>query len=84
MSEYLQQLFADLPEAVRHAVVLQLQQVVQRETLITAITTNLGAGGHIGLRPPTRVQSNPPVPAHELLADASESPTSVPAAHLEM
>ena len=76
MSEYLQQLFADLPEAVRHAVVLQLQQVVQSETLITAISTNLGAAGHIESRLPNHVESNPPVPADELLANTLESPES--------
>ena len=73
MSEYLQQLFADLPEAVRHAVVLQLQQVVQRETSITAISTNLGAAGHIESHLPTHVDSNPPVPADKLLANTLHS-----------
>ena len=76
MSEYLQQLFAELPEAVRHVVVLHLQHVVQRETLISAITTTLGEAGHIGSHPRAHVESNPPMQAVGLPTDILWSPTS--------
>ena len=76
MSEYLQELFADLPEAVRHAVVLQLQQVVQQETLIATISTNLGAAGNIVSHLPTHANAQPPVPINESLASTLHGPES--------
>ena len=76
MSEYLQQLFADLPEAIRHAVVLQLQQVIQRETIIATISTNLGAAGKIVLHLPPQANAQPPVPINESLASTLHRPES--------